>query len=66
MREFLSGAKVDFDDRNIRASQAARLELADRAGQLVVPQLFWRDRHIIGFDPDALADLVEAYRASGT
>lgn len=64
MREFLSGHDVPFEDRNIRGSDEARAELADRTGKLVVPQLFWRDRHIVGFDPSALAELVEAFRTS--
>jgi glutaredoxin len=62
VREFLSDANVEFDDRNIRKSDEARAELESRTGELVVPQLFWRDRHIVGFDPDALSDLVAAYR----
>jgi glutaredoxin len=64
VREFLSGNDVPFVDRNIRQSSAAREELQRRTGQLVVPQLYWRDRHVVGFDPDALAELVTAYRAS--
>jgi glutaredoxin len=63
VREFLSGHDVPFEDRNIRRSDEARAELAARTGELVVPQLFWGDRHIVGFDPDALAGLVAAYRA---
>lgn len=63
MREFLSDNSVPFDDRNIRGSDAARAELTDRTGALVVPQLFWRDRHIVGFDPDALAELAASYHA---
>lgn len=63
MREFLSAHDVPFTDRNIRQSGEARDELAGRTEQLVVPQLFWGDRHIVGFDPEALTDLVEAYRA---
>ena len=39
-------------------------DLAARTGKLVVPQLFWGNRHIVGFDPDALAELVAAYRAT--
>ncbi len=66
MREFLSDNEIPFDDRNIRGSDAAREELAARTEQLVVPQLFWRDRHIVGFDPDALAELAHAYRESAT
>jgi glutaredoxin len=64
VREFLSDASVEFDDRNIRKSEDARAELESRTGQLVVPQLFWRDRHIVGFDPDALAELVAEYRGA--
>jgi glutaredoxin len=64
VREFLSDASVEFDDRNIRKSEDARAELQSRTGQLVVPQLFWRDRHIVGFDPDALAELVAEYRGA--
>ena len=64
MREFLSDNDVPFEDRNIRRSEADREELAARTGELVVPQLFWADRHIVGFDPDALTELVHAYRAT--
>lgn len=64
MREFLSDHDVPFADRNIRQSVEARTELAGRTNQLVVPQLFWGDRHVVGFDPEALTDLVRAYRDS--
>jgi glutaredoxin len=62
VREFLSVNNVTYEDRNIRKLPEARAELESRTGGLVVPQLFWRDRHIVGFDPEALADLVDAYR----
>jgi glutaredoxin len=65
VREFLSDHDVPFADRNIRRSEEARAELAGRTDKLVVPQLFWDDRHIVGFDPEALTDLVHAYRGSG-
>ncbi|HEY3185747.1 MAG TPA: glutaredoxin family protein [Gaiellaceae bacterium] len=66
MREFLSDHDVPFEDRNIRGSDAAREELGTRTGALVVPQLYWRDRHIVGFDPEALTELVRAYRETAT
>jgi glutaredoxin len=66
VREFLSDHEIPFDDRNIRRSEAARDELAARTAKLVVPQLFWRERHIVGFDPAALEELVQAYRESTT
>ena len=63
MREFLSVNNVPFEDRNIRKEPAARAELTARGGTLVVPQLFWRERRIVGYDPEALTELVEAYAA---
>lgn len=63
MREFLSAHQIPFVDRNIRGDQSARAELAERTDALVVPQLFWRDVHIIGFDPEALATLAAAITA---
>ena len=64
MREFLSDNDVPFEDRNIRRSEEARAQLAERSADIVVPQLFWGDRHIVGFDPSALDELVNDYRAS--
>jgi glutaredoxin len=64
VREFLSDNEIPFEDRNIRGSEDARNELAARTGKLVVPQLFWREHHILGFDPAALDELAAAYRAS--
>ena len=64
MREFLSGNDIPFEDRNIRGSEEARAELAERKSELVVPQLFWGDHHVVGFDPVALTEVVEAFRAS--
>jgi hypothetical protein len=61
VREFLSVNNVPFEDRNIRKSEIARGELADRASDLVVPQLFWGERHIVGFDADALERLAADY-----
>jgi glutaredoxin len=64
VREFLSDNEIPYDDRNIRGSEGARDELAARTGKLVVPQLFWRDHHVLGFDPAALDELATAYKAS--
>jgi len=66
VREFLSSHDVPFDDRNIRQSEAALDELATRGTDVIVPQLFWRDHHIVGFDPAALEELADAYREALT
>jgi glutaredoxin len=64
VREFLSDNAVPFEDRNIRQSEEARAELEQRSAGLVVPQVFWGDVHIVGFDPVALDQLVHAYRTA--
>jgi glutaredoxin len=64
VREFLSDHDVQFSDRNIRRSEEARAELLERTDRLLVPQLFWRDRHVVGFDLEALSDFVQAYRTA--
>ncbi len=66
MREFLSAQGVEFQDRNIRASQAHRAELLARTGDLVVPRLEYGRRVVVGFDPDALAEVVADYHAPRT
>ena len=63
MREFLSARQIPFVDRNIRGDESARAELAERTDALVVPQLFWGDVHIVGFDPEALDTLAAAIAA---
>jgi len=62
VREFLSDHQIPFDDRNIRQSEAARDDLAERGTDLIVPQLFWGEHHIVGFDPEALEELATAFR----
>jgi glutaredoxin len=65
VREFLSDRNIPFEDRNIRQSKAARDELERRTQTLVVPQIFWGEQRLVGFDPDALEELVAAYRQAG-
>jgi glutaredoxin len=66
VREFLSDNEIPFEDRNIRRSEAARDELAARSRHLIVPQLFWRDHHVVGYDPAALEEVARAYRDGAT
>jgi glutaredoxin len=65
VREFLSDRNIPFEDRNIRQSEATRDELERRTQTLVVPQIFWGEQRLVGFDPDALEELVAAYRQAG-
>lgn len=65
MRDHLHAAGVEFDDRNVRQSESGLSELRSRTGDVVVPQLFYGDRSVTGFDPSAIDELIAAYR-SGT
>lgn len=62
MRDYLQAHSVEFDDRNIRQSEEAREELRARSDDLIVPLLIYRDHEIVGFDPDALDDVIADYR----
>lgn len=63
MRDYLTSAGVEFDDRNVRQDDDARAELHARAGDIVVPRLFYRDQVITGFDPEALDAVIAQYLA---
>ncbi len=64
MRDYLQAHAVEFDDRNIRHSEEAREELRMLRGDLAVPVLVYGERQIVGFDPDALNEIIGAVRAS--
>lgn len=66
MRDYLAAHGVEFDDRNIRSSEAARAELEARSGTLVVPQVVYGQRVVVGFDPEGLDEVVRLYRADRT
>lgn len=62
MREYLQAHSVEFDDRNIRQSETARDELRARSQDLIVPLLLYRDYEVVGFDPDALDEVIAEYQ----
>ena len=64
MRDYLHAESVEFDDRNIRQSEAARRELLSLTGDLIVPLLVFGDDQVTGFDPDGLGRIARAYRAA--
>jgi glutaredoxin len=61
VRAYLRAHSVEFDDRNIRQSEEARAELLALTGELLVPLLVFGDRLFVGFDPDALDEVVGLY-----
>jgi len=64
VRDYLEANSVEFDDRNIRHSQEARDELMSLTGDLVVPLVVYGNQRVVGFDPDALSQIVAAYLAA--
>jgi glutaredoxin len=63
VRDYLRAASVEFDDRNIRQSDAARAELMELTGDLAVPTLMYGEQRVTGFDPEGIDHVVAAYRA---
>jgi glutaredoxin 3 len=59
VRDFLTQHGVPFVERNIRKDPAARDELEQRTGRLVVPVVFIGDQQIVGWDEERLAELLE-------
>ena len=64
MRDYLHAESVEFDDRNIRQSEEARLELLSLTGNLVVPYLIYGDQTVTGYDPEELDRIARAYHSA--
>ena len=58
MREYLQAHSVEFDDRNIRQSEAAREELRARSSDLIVPMLVYGQHEIVGFEPELIDEVI--------
>lgn len=61
MRDYLHAHSVEFDERNIRQSEEARIELQKRTGSLVVPVLTFMSESVVGFDPEGIDRILENY-----
>ncbi len=62
MRDYLQAHSVEFDDRNIRQSEAAREELRARSPDLIVPMLVFGEREVVGFEPELIDGIIADYR----
>ncbi len=63
MKEFLSRERVSFEAFNVDEDDRAYDELVAR-GFRTIPVTIIGDRALTGYDPDALAAAVAAWRAS--
>ncbi len=62
MRDYLRTHLVEFDERNVRLDSSARKELEALGDGLTVPLVLYDDLRVIGFDPDTLDLVIDAYR----
>ena len=49
-RELLAHKGVDFEDLGVQSDSQLRFTMEERSGRRTVPQIFFGDRHIGGFD----------------
>ena len=49
-RELLASKGVDFDDIPVHTDPEVRAQMEERSGRRTVPQIFFGDRRIGGFD----------------
>jgi len=49
-RALLADRQVDFAEINVEQTPGARDEMISRSGRRTVPQIFFGDRHIGGYD----------------
>lgn len=66
MRDYLHARSVEFDDRNIRQSEAAREELRALRNDLIVPVLVFNERAVVGFDPEGIDEIIADYQRQRT
>lgn len=57
-KEYLNEHKIAFTEYDVAADAAKRAEMVDRSGQLGVPVTVIDDSVVIGFDKDALNQLL--------
>lgn len=49
-RELLTRKGVEFEDLEVQSDPALRTQMEELSGRRTVPQIFFGDRHIGGFD----------------
>jgi glutaredoxin 3 len=58
VKEFLSQNKIEFEDRNVAADEAALAEL-EKLGYMTTPVTVIDGQVVVGFDRDKLQKLLE-------
>ena len=59
-KNFLKQNKVEFEEIDVSNDQKAVLEMIEKSGQMGVPVIDINGKIIIGFNPDAIKEALEA------
>ena len=54
VKDFLKENKIEFEDKDVSADEAARNAMAEKSGQMGVPVLDIDGTVIVGFDQEAI------------
>ncbi|MFH1582478.1 MAG: glutaredoxin domain-containing protein [bacterium] len=58
LKEFLKDNKIEFEDIDISSDDAAREEMIEKSGQMVVPVVDINGEFIIGFEKKKISKLL--------
>lgn len=59
VKSFLDTNNVTYQDLDVSADKAARDEMIEKSGQMVVPQIYIDGEIVVGFDQAALKEKLE-------
>lgn len=58
-KEFFKENNIEYTDRDVTQDTKAREEMIEKSGQLGVPVIVVDDKILVGFDKNALSELLE-------
>jgi len=59
VKEYLQELGVDYEEIDVSKDRAAAMEMVRQTGQMGVPVTFVGDKFIVGYDPEAISELLK-------
>ncbi len=59
-KEYFKENEIEYNEKDVTQDQEARQEMIDKSGQMGVPVIQVGEKVLIGFDKEALEDLLES------
>jgi len=59
VKEYLQELGVDYEEIDVSKDRAAAMEMVRQTGQMGVPVTFVGDKFVVGYDPDAINELLK-------